>query len=255
MSASEAQTRELAELQRALGRVCTSESPSPSDVEKLGGDAHLVYRRMVRFRIEDLHASALPLTLRALGRPALDALVGRFLAEAPPRSRFFRELPVAFAQWADALVNELPAAPAHTQDALRLDALRWETRWRWAPAPPQAPEPFALERIPVAAPTLRRLDLQHGVHRAPPEDGASWPERATFYLCVHRRPDHVVETRWMDEVGALLVDGWRRGEEPAITTVQRVLESRGQAADQAFVDRMTSLLTGLLESGALLGSR
>ena len=45
MSASEAQTRELAELQRALGRVCTSESPSPSDVEKLGGDAHLVYRR------------------------------------------------------------------------------------------------------------------------------------------------------------------------------------------------------------------
>ena len=59
----------------------------------------------------------------------------------------------------------------------------------------------------------------------------------------------------MDEVGAQLLEGWMQGNAPAISTVQRVLEARGETADAAFVDRMTTLLSGLLESGAILGSR
>lgn len=245
-------SEEVAELERALARVCLASKPDASDLERLGGEAHLVYRRMVRARFLTLFAEALPLTLRALGRPRIAELLSDYLDDTPPRTRFFREVPHAFARWADSRVATLE--PAWAIDALRLDAARWEALWHDEPREGAVAE-FALERVPVPHPTLRYLTLGHAVHRTPAEGDSTWPEPGPVYVCVHRRPDHVIETRWMDRLGGRMLERWSRGEETAIASVERALAEEGRSADAEVVDRMTTLLSALLESGAIIGSR
>lgn len=242
---------ELGELQRAMTRVCFDRSPSPEDVAALGGEPILLYRELVRSRIRDLFSIALPRTERTIGRAAAGALVEGFLAEAPPRSRYFREVIPAIVAYA---VPRLASSehPAHAADVLVLESTRWEMGWRDGAI--QGPvADFDLERVPVVHPTLRLLALGHAVHRA--EGDEDRPERGTFFVCVHRRPDHRVETRPLDATSARLVRSWARGDRTAIEGVREVLREESREADPAFVDRMGTLLSALLESGALLGSQ
>lgn len=246
-------TDDVAALQRAMTRVCFDRAPSPDDVAALGGEPILLYRELVRSRIRDLVAIALPRTERTVGKKVISALVDGFLAEAPPRSRYFREVIPAFVAHAlprlRASGSELPA---HAADVLALESTRWELGWRdGAVAGPVVP--FELERVPVVHPTLRLLALEHAVHREGGGDEA--PERGTFWVCVHRRPDHLVETRTLDATSARLVRAWSRADRTAIDGVREVLREERREADPAFVERMGTLLSGLLERGALLGSR
>lgn len=243
---------EVAELQRALTRVCFDRAPSADDVALLGGEAILLYRELVRSRIRDLVGIALPRTERTIGRSAATALVDGFLADAPPRSRYFREVIPAFVAYALPQLRADGSAPAHAADVLALESTRWELGWRDG-AIDGPVVPFELERVPVVHPTLRLLALGHAVHR----DGAGEapPERGTFWVCVHRRPDHLVETRTLDATSARLVRAWSRADRTAIDGVREVLREEQREADPAFVERMGALLSGLLERGALLGSR
>ncbi|AKF10410.1 putative DNA-binding domain-containing protein [Sandaracinus amylolyticus] len=233
----------VADLQRAMQRVCFDAAPSREDLALVGSERALLYRELVRSRLRELVSKVLPKTEAALGRARTSALFDAFLAEAPPRSRFFREvIPelVAFA---------LPRVEGHARDVLLLESTRWELAWRAGEVHGDVVE-LDLEKIPVAHPTLRVLALGHAVHRdvEPPPAGA-------FFVCVHRRPDHVVETRTLDATSFALVRAWARGDRPAIDGVREVLAAEGRAPDQAFVEKMSALLTALLEAGALLGSR
>lgn len=234
---------ELAELQRAMARVCFDRAPRAEDVAALGGEPILLYRELVRSRIRDLVPIALPRSERAIGAARMGELVDGMLADAPPRSRYFREVIPSLVAYA------LPRLDGLARDVLRLESTRWEMGWRDGEIPGPIVE-LDLARVPVPHPTLRVLTLEHAVHREtePPEPG-------TFRVCVHRRPDHKVETRTLDETGALLVEGWARADRPAIEVVREVLRAEGREPDPAFVDRMSALLAALLESGALLGSR
>jgi hypothetical protein len=242
----------VAEIQRAMARVCMAQAPDPRDLDTLGGPRALLYRDLVRSRLRELVSTALPRTERTIGRQAMTALFDRFLAEAPPRSRYLREVVPAFVRHVLPRL-EGPEYPAHAVDVARLEGTQWELGWRAASI--EGPiVPFDFERIPVPHPTLRLLSLSFAVHRWKPED-PSPPEQGAFAVCVHRRPDHKVETRWLDATGARLVDAWMRAEVTAIEGVRRVLLEEGREADGAFVDAMGSLLAALLESGAILGSR
>ena len=251
-------TDDVAALQRAMTRVCFDRAPSPEDVAALGGEPILLYRELVRSRIRDLVSIALPRTERTLGKKTISALVDGLLAEAPPRSRYFREVIPAFVAHALPRLRAPGAEPAHAADVLALESTRWELGWRdGAVAGPVVP--FELERVPVVHPTLRLLALEHAVHRADTRVGEAAgdeaPERGTFWVCVHRRPDHLVETRTLDATSARLVRAWSRVDRTAIDGVREVLREERREADPAFVERMGTLLSGLLERGALLGSR
>lgn len=243
---------EVAELQRALARVCFGREIDPADLARLGGERAAIYRGLVRSRLRDLIAVALPETERALGREATSALFADFLAESPPSSRYFREVIPAFL---DFVLPRLagPTFPEHARDLARLEGTRWELGWRDGAIEGDLVE-IDLEKVPVAHPTLRVLALSYAVHRGPPEGGAI-PEKGSFFVSVHRRPDFVVETRTLDATGARLVRAWSRGDRTAIEAVRSVLEEERRAADAAFVERMGALLSALVASGAILGSR
>ncbi|UJR86180.1 putative DNA-binding domain-containing protein [Sandaracinus amylolyticus] len=235
----------VAELQRAMQRVCFDRAPSPEDLALLGSERALLYRDLVRSRLRELVSKVLPKTEAAIGRARTSALFDGFLAEAPPRSRFFREVIPDFVSFALLRIE----GPAHARDVLALESTRWELAWRAGETPDEIVE-FDLEKTPVPHPTLRVLALGHAVHRDvdPPPAGA-------FFVSVHRRPDHVVETRTLDATSFALVRAWARGDRPAIDGVREVLAAEGRAPDAAFVEKMSALLTALLEAGALLGSR
>lgn len=238
---------ELEEIQRAMARVCFERVPRAEDVAALGGEAILLYRELARSRIRDLVPIALPRSERTIGAARMTELVDGFLEEAPPRSRYFREVVPALVAYA---MPRLGAGdPDHARDVLALESTRWELGWRDGEIPAAIAE-FHLARVPVPHPTLRVLALAHAVHR-----DTDPPERGSFWVCVHRRPDAKVETRTLDESGARLVRAWAAADRTAIEAVRAVLREEGREADPTFVDRMGTLLAGLLESGALLGSR
>lgn len=242
----------LAELQRAMTRVCLDVTPSEQDLATLGSERARLYREMVRIRFRELISVALPWTERTIGRAQTTALFRAFLAEAPPRSRYFREVVPAFLAFVRPRL-EGPMVPEHARDVALLEGTRWELGWRHAEIETPSGE-VALEKIPLPHPTLRVLTLGHAVHRMDPSATES-PEKGSFFVCVHRRPDFLVETRTLDGTGARLVTAWARADRPMIDSVREVLQQEGRDPDAAFVEKMSSLLTALVESGALLGSR
>jgi hypothetical protein len=240
----------VAELQRAMSRVCFDREPSPHDVALLGSERAILYRDLVRSRLRGLIPMVLPRTEKVLGAGRVDALFARFLAEAAPSSRYFREVIPSFLAFA---LPELAAsgAPEHARDVAVLESTQWEVGWREA-ADVGALAPFDLERVPVAHPTLRLLTLGHALEGGVIAEPA---RKVATYAAIHRRADQRVETRVLDATGARLLAQWSRGDRTAIEGVQAVLVEERRAADEKFVERMSALLAGLLDSGALLGSR
>jgi hypothetical protein len=245
----------IAELQRAMARVCFDQTPSSRDMELVGMEGARLYREMVRTRLRELISVALPWTERTLGRARTTELFQAFLAEAPPSSRYFREVVPAFVAFASRL--EASSHPEHARDVMLLEGTRFELGFRHAEIDEPVIE-IALDKIPVPHPTLRVLTLGFAVHQMNAEaqaDLAHVPTKGTYFVSVHRRPDHLVETRTLDETGARLVRAWMRSDRTAIEGVQDVLAEEQRAPDTAFVDRMGGLLAALVQSGALLGSR
>jgi hypothetical protein len=65
----------------------------------------------------------------------------------------------------------------------------------------------------------------------------------------------VVETRWMDDTLAAILDRWIEGQLSAIDGVRAALASLGREPTPEIVDAMSGLLAELLERGGVLGSR
>lgn len=247
---------DIAELQRAMARACFDGEPSARDVELVGREGVRLYRDMVRTRLRELISIALPWTERTIGAASTTQLFSDFLAESPPRSRFFREVVPAFVVFALPRLEGTSHAE-HARDVALLEGTRFELGFR----PAEVHEPLleiALDKIPVPHPTLRVLTFGSAVHQMSAEaqaDPSYVPAKGRFFVSVHRRPDHRVETRWLDETDARLVRAWMRSDRTVIECVRAVLAEERREADAAFVDRMGGLLAALVEAGAFLGSR
>jgi hypothetical protein len=242
---------ELDDTLAAFDRVIFDPTPATSDLLHLDpargeGGRFLLYRELVRSRLRDLVASALPRTTAALGRAAMDRAVESRLGSGAPTTRFFREA-----------VEEIvtPSAPGLATDAnpelddlARLELAQWRAMWADAPMP--AVREFDFAARPVVTPVMQRLELTHSVHRV---DRPS--ERGRFHVAVFRRRDHVVETRWMDDTLAAILDRWIEGQLSAIEGVRAALASLGREPTPEIVDAMSGLLAELLERGGVLGSR
>lgn len=238
----------------AFQRVCLAEKIDARDVsvlERDGGGPHgrfALYRDLVRIRLRDLVSAAFPRTTRAIGRAKMDALADAHITAGPNATRFFREHAETFATWV--LAGEaLPTEPAWARDLLVLEAAQWQANYRQSPVP-DAITAFDLELVPIASRTLRRFTTTWSVHTS----GDDAPQPGTFHLAVYRRPDHRVETRWMEPLWATLLDDLARGERPAIDSVRAALAEHQRAADAVFVDELTTFLALVVDNGALLGS-
>ena len=239
---------ELDEVLATFERLFWEAQLSERDLDKLDqGNAQerarlALYRDFVRHRLHELVATALPRTTRALGRAEMDTWVDAQLTKCPPTTRFFREVPGQLIDASDPrlLGTELP----HLPDLVRLELAQWKANWLDLPVP--APIPLDLAAPLQLHPTMVRLDLHHSVHLAEEE-----PREGAFFVAVYRRNDDVVETRWMDRTLASVLDGWMRGL-PALEAVREACALHGETLDGAVVERMSELLSLLVERGGVL---
>ncbi len=245
---------DVSDVLSAFQRVCVSAEPQAEDLallesEETGRARFDLYRDLVRTRLRDLVCTAFPRTTSALGRPSMIALADRHLSAEPPRGRFFREHAAQFARWALPIL-EGGADPVFVPDLLRLEAAQWQANYTADERRTDLGD-LDLEGIAVPSATLVTMSTRFAVHRT----AASPPDAGAFRIAVYRRPDHRVETRWMEPLWADLLDALAAGDRAAIVCVRDVLAAHGRTADAAFVDEMTSFLAALVERGALLGSR
>ena len=170
----------------AFDRVLFDATPSPADLGALDrggsptrqGERFLLYRELVRSRLRDLVATALPRTTAVLGRAAMDREVEARLSRAAPTTRFFREV-------ATEIVD--PSAPGLATDAhpeldelARLELAQWRAMFADPPTP--ATREFDFAARPVVTPTMQRLRLTHSVHLV------DRPlSRGSFHVFVYRR--------------------------------------------------------------------
>lgn len=240
----------LAEHEDRVARICFAGEPAPGDLQALGnGDRWQIYRRMVRARMHRVCETALRHSKSALGDTAFEALVDRWLAEAPPTTRFFRELPTQLVQWAladGARANE----PAYLRDLLRYENALWEVRAQDDRDLPAVID-FSFEGVPAFHPASRFLPLEWGVDRR--DEGVTPLEGA---LLVYRTAAFTVPCMRLNPLAAAIVRELREAEGAGRTVtdaVKSAAEDQRRAVDQGFIESLSGLLEKLITRGIIRG--
>jgi len=238
----------LSERAQAIQRVCFDLEPSERDLERLGSrERWLVYRNLVRTRLVGVIEAALPRTRRAVGNQAFTAAIDAWMSEGGPKTRFFRNVPNDFTEIA--IPTWSASQPPWVADLARYEITRW---WvRHAPPDPTVHRELSFETRPVVATAVRVLRLDHAVHEAPtPEDGY---ESEPTLLYLYRDETHRAIPKRLNAVAADLLESWQRGDETVAESVERVASEHRIEIGPRFVEKLSTLITGFLTEGVLLG--
>ncbi len=242
------------DLQRSLARVCFDATPSPDDIAALGDDPArwLLYRVMVRGRFVDTLIEALPRFAAALGRERLTAAVDAWLAEAPPTTRYVRELSIDFARLLDASPEVIPAGAAPwTRDVARYEAAVMHGHIAHDPTPDDPTLlDFDMALAPALCPAQRFLRVSWGVHRG------GEPEPAPFALVVYRAPvTDAIEVLELTPIAGDIYELFTRGDRSVTACAQEALARHDSGAGAVFIESFAGLLGDLMDRGILLGGR
>ena len=247
----------LAETQRRFARVCFAEAPQEADIEALGGlgDRWLLYRTMVRRRLIRMLESGLPRTVGNLEPALWDQLTETWLAQAPPTTRFIRDVVPAFVAHFDQRPNS-QNEPAWLVDSLHYECARWTAAYDERKVEGDTTS-FSFDVAPLINPTLRLLQVSHHVHRQPdnrsPEE-RGFPNGTALLAVYRRRNDRVAATVLSNRTFAWL-DALRSSNRPTSETIQEVARKCGESIDAAYVEALGSTLAMLLENEILLGGQ
>ena len=228
-------------------RVFFGREPSDEDLAALGSPERFrLYRNMVRHRLDKVVRAALPRTLRALGEDEASALITAFFDEAPPRTRWFREVPEHFGAFA--LTRFGDSGPAHLRELCQFELARWTVQ-HLESEPDTTVVALDFTLPPVTTPALRRLRVQHRVDLRGTE-----PRAEAANLAVYRRLDDKPATWVLNDIAAALLDAFVDGQGSLAERVQAVTKARDVAIDEHFLERLSAMLADFLERGVLLGS-
>lgn len=218
-------------------------------VEGVPEEIQLLYRRLVRNSLTGTIKNAVPIAARLLGDEETDALIARYLEEAPPQSRFLRDVPMELRDWVLAL-DEAPHHPAFPE------LVNWEVtelEVLYAPDPdstrralPERPAPSSTVEF---HPSARLFAFMFPVHTL--KKGASkWPKpsaQPTFVLA-HRAGEQM---KWVSLPVAVAKVLMLAGEGAVLAAVFETLRAEhGAEFDEAFA---RSWLVNLHMRGAVLG--
>jgi hypothetical protein len=231
-----------------MRRVCFDPEPSEADLALLGStERWLVYRDLVRTRLIGVIEAAFPRTKAALGTASFDPIIDEWLGTGGPQTRYFRRLPDEFAEFA--IPRWQGALDPWIVDLARYEMARWTVRH--APPSPQPAADFSFDTRPLVATGMAVLRINHRVH-ATPTPTSGYPHDPVV-LCIHRDRRHRAVPQELNSLATDLLEAWQRGEETVAESVQRIAAEHGTEIGPAFVEKLSTLITGFLEQGILLG--
>lgn len=245
----------LVDLERDVQRLCLATAAPTDTLERLG-DARVwgVYRDMVRRRLLSELKHAYRRTHAAVGDSLFREAFTHYMAETPPRERYFHAIPAGFEATARAFFQDHPAAPAHACDLVSYEAARWAVSDLDDRIPdPEGVGELSFDGRPVISPALRVLRLGHPVQRTAPEEG--YPQ-GTFYVALHRASDDQPVKAWsLNRVAYQLLLELQREPESLTCAIQTLSQSLSIAIDQPFLDGLCATLADFCERRIVLGSR
>ena len=239
----------LIDVERAVLSVCFAAEPPEASLAQLGDrERWLLYRELTRERLWRELYVALPRTCAAVGQAAMERTFVAHLDRNPPRTRYFREIVLAFAESAKRSWGGETELPEFAIDLLRYEAALWEVSDLESTVE-GSPGEFAFDRVPVVTPALRLLDLEHAVH-------VNTCLRGRTFLAVQRRAGESRPRTWgFNRTTFALLQDFQRGDATATESVQRVATRLGRQVTPQFVERFCESLAQWIEVGILVGSR
>lgn len=246
--------------EHTLARLCLACEAAEADLDALGGrpDRWLLYRAMVRTRLQTQARAGLPRTAAALGRPAFETVVADYLAEQGVRTRFIRDVVAevaAFAlpRWRDAAGSG--AMPPHLPELAAYEAAVWAVRND--PAEPRdrldTVTDLRFDRALAVNPARRLLRLRFAVEALSPGDPGP---AALPVLALYRPPGRTgVRQLRLDAAVARLVDDADRDRRPLADRVRDLSRETTvfEITPQRLADLAQTLATGVAD-GLVLGS-
>jgi hypothetical protein len=240
----------LVDVERRFVRVCFAKEPREDDLTALGGmrDRWLVYRHMVRARLRGMIANALSRTVAALGEEAWASWFDRWLDEAPPRTRYIREIVPELLDFSLPRWERDASIPPWLIELARLESARWEIGYTDERAPTAGE--LAFDKVPVLSAAVQVLRFAHPVH----EKRDAYPEQPT-QLCVYRRADDKTAVWAIDSFTAGILESFAAGDRTITDTVKSVAARLEIPLDEKLVQRIGTVLAELVQRGILLGAR
>ena len=217
-----------------------------------------VYRRMVRSRLTDSIEHAFERLVATVGTECFREIVGRFLAEAPPRSHYLRDVPGEFLDFFEKnrdVLTRTYVLPAYAVDLARYEWAELETAYSFEESSALHVEPLDMQGVAVLSPAHRLIELAYPVHCLEVRGPDATMQAAPFSLCLYRDPEtHEVAVLELTPVTAAMLSLMERGTMPLVEVVRKAAEAVGATVDVAFVDALSTLLADFTERGLLLGS-
>jgi hypothetical protein len=217
------------------------------------------YRRMVRSRFHDVAHHGFERLAAVIGADRFRALIDAFLAHAPPRSPYLRDVPgevVAFvaSDWAG--LQGAFELPDYTLDLMRYEWAELDAGYSHEEVAVSDVVPLVMDRPAVLSPTHRLLQLKYAVHHLGTEGGeAAQVAAAPTLLCLYRDPKtHDVETLELTAVAFAILAGIEKERASLTDIVRNAAGALHVGVDVAFVEALSALLADLVERGVVLGS-
>jgi hypothetical protein len=230
--------------------VCFGAEPSEADLELLGSrERWLVYRDLVRNRLNQVIAAALVRTKAAVGDDAFKAAVDEWFSGGGPKTRYLRYVPSEFAEFA------IPAwqgseAP-WVADLAGYEITAWEVRH--GPRNPVPSEEFAFDRRPVLATAVKTLRLAYPVHEQPTPEAGYEPK--TTMLCIYRDKNHEAVPQILNPLAADLLEAWRTTDQTVANSVQKVAAAHDTEIGPAFIEKLSAMIADFIDRNILLGGQ
>lgn len=242
-------TLSLAEYESRALELCFAAEVSDEALAEIGDASRWrSYRNMVRARLRKVCGNALSRTSDAIGEERFDALFVDWLAQAPPKQRYFREVPIGFLEHATEALGS--AAEPWLLDLARYELTTWRVKFADDRNLPTAVD-LDFE-LPIALnPALELLDTTHAVHQ--PVQGHAYPADPTRYA-IYRDAEFRAVTMILTPMARALLDAWTDSGTSLTQHVQTVTKARGRTVDAGFIDGLSNMLADFIERGIVRGS-
>ncbi len=235
---------DLPDLEGAVRALLFAKEPAP--VPGLDDEIQRLYRRLVRTTLSNVVKNAVPRTKALLGEDALEALLARWLEEAPPTTRILRRVPEGFAAFCQSLAD--PPHPA-LAELVHWEVLEIEVTHAPdadGPARPTTPREDAFVESHPSARLAVYLHPVFGIAKG----ATAWPAptKEPSFLVAYRAGERFHWVAVPKLVAQVLL---HTGEGVTLGDALRAIEQQaGEVVDRAFA---RSWLVNLQRRGALLG--